>query len=321
MGVDAGSPVAAPLALGTVPLGNYRRAIADADADAVVERAWERGIRAFDTAPLYGSGLAETRLGRALAGRPRDEYVLSTKVGNVLSEDAPPRPDLLDHGVPIYRDVPALGPVVDFRRDAVLRSLEESMARLGTDRFDIVYLHDPLVDTPHVLDEAYPVLDELRSQGVVGAIGIGGSDIPAFLGIAHEARIDAMLVASRLTLLDRSGAGELLDLCRAQGIAIVAGAVFNSGILAAPDPATASFGYKRATPDVVARVEQLRALCARFGVPPIAAAIRFPLRFDGVGSVVVGAASTVELDADVDAAVAPIPDEFWNAVDAGDSVR
>ena len=307
--------VADSFALGTVPLGNFRRAIPDDDALAVVDRAWELGVRSFDTAPLYGSGLAESRLGRALTCRPRDQYVLSTKVGNVLSADAPPRADLLDHGVPIYRDIPALNPVVDFRRDAILSSLEQSMRRLGTDHFETVYLHDPLVDTEHVLDEAYPVLEGLRDEGVIGAIGVGGSDIGAFLHLMRHTQLDVLLVASRLTLLDDRGAGELLEECRERSIAVVAGAVFNSGILAATQPAAASFDYRSADAGVVARVDALRELCRASGVSPVAAAIRFPLRLDGVTSVVVGAASVAELDADVVALGETVPAEFWAAVD------
>lgn len=310
------TPPGIPLALGTVPLGNFRRAITDAEATAVVERAWALGVRQFDTAPLYGSGLAETRLGRALRGLPRSEYRISTKVGNLLSASAPPSPALLDDGRPIYVDVPALNPVVDFSADAVRRSFETSLERLGLEAVDRVYLHDPEPDTPGVLDQAVPTLLELRDQGLVGEIGIGGSDLPAFQWFGERAPFDVFLVASRITLLDRSGTGSLLDLCRSHGIRIVAGGVFNSGILASPEPASSTFGYRRAAGEVIDRVARIRDLCLRAGVDPLAAAIGFPARFPEVESVVVGAQSTAEIEADAVAARSRVPDDFWEQLDA-----
>ncbi len=298
------------LGLGTVPLGNYLRTISDADAEAVVHRAYQLGVRYFDTAPLYGSGVAERRLGRALAGLPRDSYVISTKVGRLLKADAPPDPTLLDHGRPIYRDIPALNPVTDFSADAVRRSLDESLTRLGLDRIDIVYLHDPDDHDPAVIAQAYAALDRLRSDGTIRAIGVGASDVPILRRMAAVADFDVFLIAGRATLLDSTALPQLVPECLARGIQIIAGGVFNSGILAA-QPGDGTFDYRAAPPDVHERVHTMRELCAEFDVPLMAAAIQYPLQQPGVNTVVVGAGSVAELENDHAALDLMIPPQFW----------
>jgi D-threo-aldose 1-dehydrogenase len=313
--VEAAGLALPRLALGTVPLGNFRAAIDDEQARATVDAAWELGVRAFDTAPLYGSGLAERRLGDALAGRPRDDYVISTKVGNRLDPDAPVRADLLDGDEPIYRDIPALQPVADFGADAVLRSLEESLARLRLDRVDIVYLHDPAAASPG-LGEALAVLERLRDEGVVRAIGVGGSDVDAVDAISRRARIDVFLEAGLITLLDHGASDRIGALARERGFRVVAAGVFASGILAAPDPAASTYFYRHAEADTVERVRRIRDVCSRHGVSPLAAAVQFPLRLDEVGTVLLGAAAPEEMRADAEALAAEIPDAFWDELDA-----
>ena len=305
------------LALGTVPLGNYLRTLSDAEAEAVVASALELGVRYFDTAPLYGSGLAERRLGAALTGVARDEVIVSTKVGRILDPGAPPDPTLIDRGQPIYRDAPALNPVVDFSAGAVLRSLDESMRRLGFDRVDIVYLHDPGRHDPAVMDQAYPTLDRLRSEGVVGAIGVGASDVETMIELAQRGDFDIFLVAGRTTLLDTTALRTLLPLCVERGITVVAGGVFNSGILSAATPEGASFDYKVAPAAIVTRVDLLRRRCQQHGIPLGAAAIQFPLRHAGIDTVLIGAGTVAELEADLAELELAIPESFWEGLETG----
>jgi D-threo-aldose 1-dehydrogenase len=284
------------LGLGTAPLGGLYNAVGEDTAHAVVERAWEHGIRYFDTAPYYGSGLAERRLGAALRDRPRDELVVSTKVGRLL------RPGESD-----FRGAPPLEAYFDFSREGTLRSLEESLARLGLDRVDIVLVHDPDDHYEQARDEALPALARLREEGVVGAIGVGMNQTELLCRFAREADVDCFLLAGRYTVLDRSGAAELLPLCDELGIAVVAGGVFNSGVLAGGG----TYNYAPASAEVLERVERLRGTCARWDVPLPAAAMQFPLRHRAVVSVLVGCRTPEEVDEDVRLSELALPDELW----------
>jgi D-threo-aldose 1-dehydrogenase len=292
------------LGLGTAPLGGLYDAVEDATAHTLVEHAWELGLRLFDTAPLYGSGLAEQRLGRVLGARPRNEFVLCTKVGRLLRADAPPDANFLG--------TPPLGPVFDFSHDGVLRSLEESLERLGLDRVDIALIHDPDDHSEQAIDEAYPALERLRTEGVVGAIGVGMNQTELLCRFAHEGEFDCFLLAGRYTLLDRSAGEKLLPLCLERGISVIAGGVFNSGILAAGT----TYDYAPAPPEVLARAEWLRAVCTRFDVPLEAAAMQFPLRHPAVAGIVVGCRSAKELEQDVRAFELELPDELWDELAA-----
>jgi D-threo-aldose 1-dehydrogenase len=300
--------------LGTVPLGNYRSAITDEAAARFVAAAWERGVRYFDTAPLYGSGLAERRLGLVLPGLPRDELRVSTKVGRRLDANAPPDPTLLDHGRPIYIDVPALNPVPDFTADGVRRSLEGSLRRLGLDRVDVVYLHDPQGHERAALNEALPALLALRGEGVVGAVGVGTTDVACVERMVRAGGLDVVMLASRVTLLDRSGV-PAVTACRDHGVAVAAAGVFNSGLLADPRPDSA-FHYRTVDPGTLTTALRMRDVCEAAGTSLRAAAVQFPLRLAGVGSVVVGAQTEDELDDDLAAAAAPVPDHVWAELDA-----
>lgn len=287
--------------LGTAPIGGLFEAVDEDAALDTIERAWERGVRFFDTAPLYGYGVAEHRLGRAVAGRPRDELVLATKVGRLLRAGAAPDPDQS-----FWRDAPPLNPVFDFSYDATLRSLEESLERLGQDRVDVLHIHDPDEHVEEALTGAYRALDRLRSEGVIEAIGVGANHVQPLVRFAREAAPDCFLLAGRWTLLDRSGAG-LLQLCLERGIAVIAGGVYNSGILAGG----ATFDYRPAPPEVLDHARRLRATCERHGVPLVAAAIQFPLRHAAITTVLVGPRSPAELDESVDALAVAVPDEVW----------
>jgi D-threo-aldose 1-dehydrogenase len=287
------------LGLGTAPLGGLFERVQDEDAHAVVRAAWELGLRLFDTAPLYGSGLAEQRLGHVLRECPHDEYVLSTKVGRLLRAGMPPQE--------IFEGAPELGPVFDFGYDATLRSLDESLERLGLDRVDVALIHDPDDHYAQAIEGAYPALERLRAEGVVGAIGVGMNQTELLCRFARDGDFDCFLVAGRYTLLDRSAADELLPLCAERGIAVLAGGVFNSGVLASG----ATFDYAPAQPDVLERAAELRATCARYGVPLEAAALQFPLRHPAVTCVLVGCRSRQELEQDVRLFELELPAELW----------
>jgi len=281
-----------PLGLGTAPLGGLYEPVDERTALAVVDRAWELGVRFFDTAPYYGSGLAERRLGDGLRGKPRDEVVVSTKVGRLL------RPGASGWD----------GAYFDFSYDAALRSLEESLARLGLDRVDVALVHDPDDHYDEALAGAFAALSRLRDEGAVRAIGVGMNQVELLCRFAREADPDCFLVAGRYTVLDRAAAEELLPLCRERGITVIAGGVFNSGILAGGD----TFDYQAAPLDVVARVDHLRAVCARWDVPLPAAAVQFPHRHPVVGCVVVGCRSVEELETDVGDFERELPPGLWD---------
>ena len=282
------------LGLGTAPLGGLYEPVEEETARRVVERALELGIRYFDTAPYYGSGLAERRLGAVLRETPRDAFVLSTKVGRLL------RPDAAGWE----------GAYFDFSRDATLRSLEESLERLGLDRVDIALVHDPDEHFNEALAGAFPALASLRDEGVVRAIGAGMNQVEMLCRFAREADPDCFLVAGRWTVLDRAAGAELLSLCEERGIAVIAGGVFNSGVLAGGD----AFDYERAPPEVVTRVEELEDTCLRHGVPLKAAAVQFPLKHPAVASVLVGCRTPDEVEENVRLAELDIPSTLWTVL-------
>jgi D-threo-aldose 1-dehydrogenase len=297
--------------LGTAPLGGLYEPVDDEAAEGTIERAWQLGIRFFDTAPLYGHGLSERRLGRALAGRPRAEFVLATKVGRLLRADAPPDESQLSGGLERWKDVPPVNPVFDFSYDGVLRSIEESLERLGLDRVDVLYIHDPDEHYEQALASAYPALDRLRSEGTIGAVGAGMNQSEMLVRFAREADFDCFLLAGRYTLLDQSALAELLPLCVERGIAIVLGGVYNSGILADPRPG-GFFDYSFAPCELVERAQRLRAVCARHRVPLKAAAIQFPLAHPAVTSLLVGPRSVAELEDNLALLRVDIPAALWD---------
>jgi D-threo-aldose 1-dehydrogenase len=293
------------LGLGTAPLGGLYEPVSDDDAHAAVERAWELGLRFFDTAPLYGSGLAEQRLGHVLRSRPRDEFVLSTKVGRLLRADAPPEPRGL------FRDTPPVNPVFDFSEAGALRSFEESLERLGLDRVDAALIHDPDNHHDEAVGGAYRALDRLRSEGRIRAVGAGMNQAEMLVQFAREADFDCFLLAGRYTLLDQRGLDELLPLCLERGIAIIAGGALNSGILADPRPG-ATYNYRPAPPELLERAQRVEAVCARHGVPLKAAALQFPLGHPAVATVVVGARSAAQVEEDVRMFEWEIPAALWS---------
>ncbi|MEY2458681.1 MAG: D-threo-aldose 1-dehydrogenase [Acidimicrobiaceae bacterium] len=296
-----------PLGLGCAPIGNLYDPVTDDEAHAVVLAAYDAGVRFFDTAPLYGHGLSERRLGAALASLPRDSLTVSTKVGRLLVADDPgARPD--DTG---FADVPPVHPVFDFSADGVQRSLEASLDRLGLDRVDIVHVHDPDDHAEEALAGAFPALRRWRDEGVVGAIGAGMNQAPMLARFVREAGIDCVLLAGRYTLLDQSGLDDLLPLCEREHVSVIAAGVFNSGLLANPTPG-APFDYAPAPPDVVERARRLAAVCARHDVPLTAAALQFATAHPAVTCVLTGVRSVDELRANVADFERPIPPDLWD---------
>jgi D-threo-aldose 1-dehydrogenase len=297
------------LGLGSAPIGGLFAPVSDADAEATIERAWALGIRYFDTAPLYGYGLAEQRLGRFLRTKPRESFVLSTKVGRLLrrTRGDNPRPDRFYKGTPPERAV------FDFNYDGVMRSVEESLARLGFDRIDILFIHDPDDHYEEALKGAFPAVERLRREGTVGAIGAGMNQHQMLARLADAAPFDGFLLAGRYTLLDQGALDDLLPACAARGMGIVLGGVYNSGILADPRIG-ATFDYKEADTALVARAQQLRDLCRAHGIDLKAAAIQFALAHPVVSAAVLGARAAAEIEESVAMAAKPIPLDFWRAL-------
>src|SRR5262245_37432756 len=296
------------LGLGCAPLGNLFATVADDEARAVVGAAWDAGVRFFDTAPLYGHGLSEIRLGRALAGRTRDEYAIATKVGRLLVPDPTP-PDMG------FVDVPPMRPSFDFSYDATLRSLEESLVRLGLDRVDVLHVHDPDDHMEQAIRGAGRALVRLRDEGVVGAIGAGMNVVAPLARLVREVDLDCVLVAGRYTLLEQPALDELLPLCEARGVAVIAAGVFNSGVLAADRSAVAAtYDYLPAPPAVLARARALRAACERAGVAVEAAALQLPLAHPAVACVLTGTRSADETRRNAADFERPIEPRLWQSL-------
>lgn len=302
---------------GAAPIGNLFTAVSDAEAGAAVDAAYDAGFRLFDTAPHYGLGLSERRLGAALAGRPRDSYTLSTKVGRLLVPAPTGGPaDRDDQGF----DVPAdLRRVWDFSRDGVRRSLEESLERLGLDAVDIVLIHDPDDHWEQAVSQAYPALAELRDQGVVKAVGVGMNQSEMLARFVRETGVDMVMLAGRHTLLDQSGEEELLPLCQERGVSVVAAGVFNSGLLATHDP-SGTYDYAPAPAPLLARARRIAAVCESHGVTLPQAALAFPLRHPAVASVVVGARSAAEVARNAALTARPVPEDLWAELAAEDLI-
>lgn len=283
-----------------------------------MDAAWDGGIRYFDTAPHYGLGLSERRLGDALAGRPREDFVVSSKVGRRL--DPLSAPEGRD---PEGFDVPASHRRVwDFTRDGVLRSVEESLERLGLDRVDIAYIHDPDDHYREALDQAYPALEELRSQGVVSAIGAGMNQSAMLADFARNTDMDVLMLAGRYTLLEQDALDDLLPVCEKRGIGIGAAGAFNSGLLSRPVPAVdAKYDYSEAPSELVERACRSAEVCERHASSLPAVALVFPLANPAVASVCVGARSPAQVERNVQLLRTGVPSEVWAALKAENLLR
>jgi D-threo-aldose 1-dehydrogenase len=298
--------------LGTGPLGGLFTPVSDAQASAALAAAWEAGIRYFDTAPHYGAGVAEERLGAFLGSRPRAEAaetVVSTKVGRLLRPG--PASEVGQDG---FHGVPPMIRVRDYSADGVRRSLAESLERSGLDAFDIVFIHDPDDHWEEAIGHAYPALAALRAEGAVRAIGVGMNQSAMLTRFVAEADLDCVLVAGRYSLLDRTAASDLLPLCAERGVSVLVGGVFNSGVLADPRPG-AAFDYAPAGPEVLERAREMARRCAAHGIPLAAAALQFPLRHPAVTGVLVGARSAGEVVENAAHAATVIPEALWDELE------
>ena len=300
------------LGYGAAQAGNLYRPTTDAETQAAFDVAWEAGVRYFDTAPHYGLGLSERRLGASLAARPRDEYVVSTKVGRLLV----PSPETAHERDPDMFDVPAdVRRVWDFSRDGILRSLESSLERTGLDRLDVVYLHDPDDHEEQAFAEALPALVELREQGVVGAIGAGMNQSAMLARFVRDADVDVVMCAGRFTLLEQPALTDLLPLAAERGVAVVVAGVYNSGLLARdvpPDDAT--YDYVQAPPALLERTRHVAAVCAEHGVTLPEAALAYVRSHPAVGSTVVGLRTPDQVREAVARHTAVVPRDLWSAL-------
>ena len=301
------------LGFGAAPIGNLHSPIGDFQAQATLDAAWDAGVRYYDTAPHYGLGLSERRLGDALAHRPRTEFTLSTKVGRLLEPHPAPTGSDLTAGGFAVPDTLVRRP--DYSRDGVLRSLEGSLERLRLDHVDIVYVHDPDEHLDVALGHALPALTALRDQGVIGAVGVGMNTVAPLLRVVAEAEVDAVMVAGRWTLLDRT-ARPLLDACAERGVAVVAAAPFNSGLLSRRYPQSdATFDYGPASESALRRARLLAELSARHGTALPHAALRFPLRDPGVACVVAGFRTPEEVTSAACWTATDLTEEAWLDLD------
>jgi D-threo-aldose 1-dehydrogenase len=306
------------LGLGSAPLGGLFNPVPDATAHAVVQHAYDLGLRFYDTAPLYGYGSAEQRMGHVLKQQPRQEFTLATKVGRLIRPREAAGGSLDAAGADQFLDAPPLVPVFDFSYDATMRSFEESLERLGVDRIDVLHIHDPDDYHDQAISGAYKALDKLRSEGTIGAVGSGMNQAEMLARFAREADFDCFLVAGRYTLLDQAALPELLPICEQKGIAIIIGGVYNSGILAnLGDPARETFNYQTAERQWVEKARAIDAVCRRHNVPIQAAALQFPLAHPAVAVVLTGARTTEELDQNVTFMQHPIPADLWAELKSG----
>jgi len=317
--LDNGGVTFTELGFGSAPLGNIFKAITEAEAQATLAAAWETGVRYLDTAPLYGLGLAETRYNHFLRDKPREDYILSTKIGRLLEVCAPEDRT----GIGMFFDTPNRSEVFDYTYDGVMRSLEDSLERLGVDSVDILFAHDLCVFTHGSKAESdrridqfmlsgYDAMIRLRDEGVVKAIGAGVNEWQVCQTLAERGDMDLFLLAGRYTLLEQEALDSFLPLCEARGIGIVLGGPYNSGILATGPTEGATYNYTPAAPDVLDRVGRIEKVCQSHGTPLIAAALQFPLHHPSVVSVIPGAQSADQARGNLEVFEAPIPDALWS---------
>lgn len=296
------------LSLGTAPLAGLFKSVDISESDLLIKTALEQGINYFDTAPLYGHGLSEKRLGRILSSVTQP-FILETKVGRVLNrvEKADP--------VPWFPDAdPHIQPVFDYSPEGIKRSFNESLERLGVDHIDIALMHDAQEHIPEAVNNAYPVLADLKRQGIIKAIGIGINFCDAAMKIMKEVDLDLALIAGRYTLLDQSAQNELLPYALERKVDITIGGVFNSGVLADPKPG-ATFEYLPASDEIIKRAEEIGAFLSERGIPLTAAALQFPLRHPAVTSVLTGSRNSKELLSNIADFDLELPADIWSQLE------
>jgi D-threo-aldose 1-dehydrogenase len=308
------------MCFGGSAIGNLYREVAEEEAAGAVDYAWDSGFRYFDTAPHYGAGLSERRIGRSLRERPRGEYVLSTKVGRLLvptTAGSDPDPEAAGFVVPrTHRRV------WDFSRDGIRRSVEESLSRLGLDRIDVLFMHDPDDHWAEAVGEGFPVLAELRAEGIVDAIGAGMKQSEMLAAFVRETDMDLIMLAGRYTLLDQSALDELLPLCTERGVGVVNVGVFNSGLLSKPEPQPGmKYDYAEAPTALVERAIHMAAICRRHGVLLPVAAIQFGTAHPAVVSTAIGARSAEQVRQNIEWFTTPTPLDMWAELKSAGLIR
>jgi len=305
---------------GGASMGNMYTEARDDEALKAIRSAYEAKVRYFDTAPMYGFGKSERLYGKVLKDQPRDSFVLSSKVGRLIMAGKPtPQPE--DKGFEIDEDtcfveIDNAYSMFDYSRDGVLRSLEESRKRLGIDKIDIVYIHDPDVNDSfkQALEEAYPTLADLKSQGIIGAIGAGMNQAEMLCDFAKNADFDCFLLAGRYTLLDQIALKELLPLCQQKNISIIIGGAYNSGILATGAIEGAHYDYAPAPPEIMEKTRKIETVCTRFNIPMKAAALQFPFGHPTVVANIPGVKTKDRFEENLSLFAHPVPAEFWAAL-------
>jgi D-threo-aldose 1-dehydrogenase len=314
------------MGFGAAPIGNFLRPIPEEEAGALVERAWDAGMHYFDTAPYYGHGLSELRLGHYLRWKPREQFVVSSKVGRVLKAA---RRETIDFKP--WVDAAPFTYRFDYSYDGTMRSFEDSLQRLGLGYIDILFIHDADVFThghemqkvhfKQAMDGCYRALIELREQGLVKAIGVGVNNWEVMLDFMKAGDFDTLLVAGRYTLLEQEALNELLPLCERRGTAIVIGGGFNGGILATGAVPGAKWNYAPAPAHIMEKVKKIESVCARHNVPLPAAALQFLLAHPAVASHVPGTRNLAQMNQNLELIAHPIPKAFWQELKAEGLVR
>jgi D-threo-aldose 1-dehydrogenase len=305
------------IGLGGAPLGNLLGEVSDTEAVETVNAAWDEGWRYFDTAPHYGLGLAEERLGAGLQGKPRDSYVLSSKVGRIIYDASEAAID--DEGFAVDTTRRRRW---DFSRDGVLRSIEDSLRRIGTDRLDVVFVHDPDDHYSDAVATAFPALIELREQGVIGAIGSGMNQTAMLTRFVQEIDIDVIMLAGRYTLIDPDGLDDVLPACLENDVQVVAVGIFNSGLMSQPRPtAGATFNYEPAAQALVDKANKLADVCESHGTTLPAAALAFPLAHPAVAGIAVGCRTPEEVRTNATLARTKIPTALWSDLKSAGLLR
>ncbi len=308
------------LGLGGAPMGGFRATIPEAEAVALTDEGYEAGIRYFDTSPYYGYGRSELRMGAALREKPRDSFVISTKIGRILHAMKPGEKTPAD-----FRDngLPGFAPVFDYTYDGVMRSLEHSHLRLGLARIDIALVHDVDFWTTKdrevlnqrfktVMDSGFKALDELRKAGIIGAIGVGINESDTSLRFIQAGDFDCMLLAGRYTLLEQGGLKEFLPECVKRNVSVILGGPYNSGILTGGVKPGATHDYAAAPANLIEKAQKIEAVCQRHGVELGAAAMQFPLFHPALCAVIPGALSAAEVKQNVGRIGVKIPSDLWS---------
>ena len=303
------------LGFGSAPIGNLLKEVSEADAQGALKSAFDAGVRYFDTAPFYGYGLSENRVGRALANKNRDEFVISTKVGRLIRPGRRTGTEVFDGDKSFYLANPKMCCVLDYGYDGVMRSHEDSLERLGLDRIDILHIHDPDDHFDWAVNGAYKALDRLRSEGTIKAVSAGMNQWEMLSRFMDHGDFDCFLLAGRYSLLDQTALPEFLPKCLERGVSVIAGGVFNSGLLATPKPGK-TFNYVAAPQELIDQALRIGRVCERHGVPLKAAALQFPLGHPAVACVLTGVRSAAQFQENERLFQQPIPNDMWRELKA-----